>query len=308
MIKHKKAISILCSCIILFVVIIPQNKIEAKSHLSQVMEMDSTYEGFLENDEMLSFDEISNIPGASIESEFDVIVDLKTMTESELIANGLNSSDIEIIQTKSVKEIILDHAATIPYNKLKEKGLSDSTINNIQTGNYHAVSEKDVKAASSKLAFAIASCARAGNSCNYSIYWHWDIEPSIKLNDTIAATISHNYWMTGNVTSKIGYAAPGTTNTTMVFRHNPTYASEESCRFDIPMTRGTSWCQSGKAFIATLGSYSPSGALIARAEYYHQESSLPVDFSVGVGLGGLGVGITWTSGHGTVAGESTVHI
>lgn len=278
------------------------------SHMEQVLKMDSTYEGFLANDEMLSFDEIARMPGASIRSEFDVINDLKSMHPSELKSIGLKNADIEKIKTKSAKEIILDHAATLPDTLLKSKGLTDNEICAIKAGNYQAISEVDVQAASSKLAFNIASCARAGNSCNYSIYWHWDAEPILKYQDTIAATISHGYWMTGNVTAKIGYGALGTTNSTMIYRHSPTYASGPSCRFDMQMARGNVWCQSGKAFVATLGDSSPSGALIARAEYCHQENSSSVDFTVSSDTPGIGVGITWESKYGRIEGESTVHI
>lgn len=309
--RLKKLMASGCCGLLLVGAVIPSERAlaeEPQTHLEQVIEMDSTYEGFLANDEMLSFDEIASMPGASVQSEFDTLVELKNMTVSELKENGVEGLDIKKIQTHSVKEMVLDHAATLPKEQLKAKGLTDSTIKAIQSGNYQNITNDEVQAASSKLAFNIASCARAGASCNYSVYWHWDAEPLIKLQDTIATTISHNYWMTSNCTSKVGYGANGTLTSTKEYRQDPTSAAGASSRFDLDMARGSLWCQSGKAFVATLGSSSPSGSLIARAEYFHQHNPLPVDFSIGVGVGGAGVGITWTKGAGSIEGASTVYI
>ena len=204
--------------------------------------------------------------------------------------------------------MILDHAATLPDNLLKSKGLTNNELHDIKTGNYQVISDAGVQAASLKLAFNIASCTKAGISCNYSVYWHWDVEPILKYQDAIAATISHGYWMTGNVTGKIGYRVLGTTNSTMIYRHSPTYTSGPSCRFDMQMARGNVWCQSRKAFVATLGNDSPSGALITHAEYCLQANSSSADFAVSTNTPVIGVGITWVNKYGTIEGESTVHL
>ena len=76
----------------------------------------------------------------------------------------------------------------------------------------------------------------------------------------------------------------------------------------IMQKRGSNWCMSGKAFVGTLGSSSPSGAIIAHAEYFHQWAPVP-DVSFGITIGSkVGVGVSWDSGNGTIEGNSTVYI
>ena len=129
----RKIIALGCSALLLLGMVNVQEVAYAAdsditAHIAEVTEADKTYEGFLANDEILSYEELITMPGTSIYSEYDTLEELKEMTTAQLASLGVDTTDIQDIQTKSVKEMVLDNAATLSAAELQEKGLSEETI------------------------------------------------------------------------------------------------------------------------------------------------------------------------------------
>lgn len=246
------------------------------------------------------------LPGTSVRSEFETIDEMKTMPNSELYKMGLSFEDVQVVKGEETRNIILQHAATLTNNELKEKGLSDETIQNIKEGNFENVTEYDVQRASSKLAFNIASVWRGGTSANYNIYWHWDVEPSLKYRDSITSAISDGYHVNGTSTALLYYNDEAGVLEQTEKRKPPTQAHDGTCEFTFDMREYTEWgpryCAAGKAFVATsTKDTSPDWALIASADYYH--SYQPEGFEISLTGGPISV-----YGAGSHEGEETYYI
>ena len=57
--RTRKNLAVICVCALIGCILLPSYQAEAaESHMDQVTEMDSTYEGFMANDDTLTFDEI----------------------------------------------------------------------------------------------------------------------------------------------------------------------------------------------------------------------------------------------------------
>ncbi len=276
-----------------------------ESHMEKIQNKDKTYQGFLNNDETLSYEELLKLPNTSVVSELNVLKKLKEKSVEELKTLGLQSEKIAELKNKNVEEIILDNVAKCSYEELLEKGLSKEAIASIKNHEYSTISDEEIVAASASLAFNIASISRAGTSVNYSIYWHWSSEPIIKYTDYVAGNISDGYWATGQCTAKLTYKDSNGYLSDYVSRIVPYEFSSNGCSFAFPMghytSQGPMWCQAGKAFIATQGNYSPNWALIANAGYFH--SWAPEGLTISIGSGNISF-----SGNGSQEGASTVYI
>lgn len=248
--------------------------------MDQVTEMDSTYEGFMANDDTLTFDEIKSLPGATVTAEYDVLLDLKVTPVSELFRMGMSQSNVERIKTKSVKELVLENAATYPDKVLESKGLSAETIQAIQTGNYDAVTEAEARRVGAELALGIASISRVGNQLNYTVYWHWDNSRPLNLiEDVILTTVSNDYHVMSGSTGKLYYASLNSMTEDGEERIYPSnLEGTNGVRYDIgmqyPTSVGLKWPKSGKAFVPTANGY--SGSVDVFAEYFHKWTQVTV--------------------------------
>ena len=279
----KKTIALGCSIALMFGVAFPASANSgSKSHMEYVLEMDSTYEGFMANDDTLSFEEIASLPGAVVYTEYDALVNLKVAPVSELFAMGVDVENVEKIKSKSVKELVLENAALCSNEVLESKGLSNKTIELIKEGNYGSITEEEARAASAHLSLGIASISRVGNALNYNIYWHWDNSRPLNLRqDTITASITNGYKVMGGATAKLWLAE--LSSMTVVDEDRISASNLEGSnviRFDVDMQNpapvGDKWVQSGKAFVPTANG--TSGLVTIYAEYFHKW--LPVTVSV----------------------------
>ncbi len=274
-------ISVACLC---FMMIFPSLINADELSTDDYLKLNSTYEGFMSNDDILSYEELLSLSGTNVETEYDSLSQMKDMSPLQLSSMGVSEPEIDMIKNNSVKRMILDNAYKQSIDVLQKKGLSEEAIQNIKRKNYKDVSESEVALAASKLAFNIASVSRAGNACNYNIYWHWDIKPVITYTDTIASCVSDGYWMTSKCTALLTYHSDWEADTTD--RIPPTYIGGDGCAFDIEMDlatpNGPKYCQAGKAFVSTLGNYAPDEVL-AIAAYFHAWTPAGLDISVGGG-------------------------
>ena len=308
----KRIISMLCCATFILGMSSPAMAMPDEAHMQKVLEKDKTYEGFLQNDDMLTYEEILQLSGATVQNEIEILYDLQSKPISELREMDITEDEIQMLKTKSVKEVVLDKLRELPVQELQDRGLSNVMIDNIKKGNYDLVDEKDVERASSKLAFAIASPSRSGTNCNYSVYWHWDREPVATFEDTIVAGISDGYNVAGSkCTAKLTYKDRAHKLSDTTDRIPASWVTRSICRFDIPMIQDNSdiniirYCQAGKAFVSTYGSVSPNWDLQASAEYIH--SYVPEGFNLTIGLnaGIINVGI---SGSAKSEGNSIYYI
>ena len=293
-----------CSVLLMMSLALPVSAATAQnSHMKQVLEMDSTYEGFLANDDTLTYEEIASLPGASIHYEIDSIEEMKKMSDKELINLEMEENDIKKLRTESAKKIVLDNAAKLSKAALEDKGLSKEAIANLKSGSYEKLSEADVRAASSKLAFNIARVSRTSGQCNYNIYWHWDSAPGVKYTDPIAACISDGYVVQGSSTAKLIYKDENGYIEDTIDHIYPVYTGDGNVEFDIEMLHATSWgpqyCQAGKAFVANAGPVT-SGTILINAYYFHSWTPDTVEVSFNVGS------ISF-SGRGSKEGHSQYH-
>lgn len=281
--KTRKSIAIACIALLTAYFFIPQQAVFAsESHVEQVIEKDLTYEGFMENDEMLTFEEIASLPGANVVAEYDSLLNLKVTPVSKLFEYGLSQDQVEILKTKSIKELVLDNAATYPYEVLKEKGLTDFAIQAIKDGDYDLVTTSEARDASAHLALGIGGIYRSGNALNFNIYWHWDNSwPWNHYTDTLLASISNGYNIIGGTTAKIGLA--NSLSMTLVDETHILPVGKTSPNvtyFELPMQypppMGDMWIISGKAFIATKDG--SSGPVYLYSEYFH--AWFPVEISI----------------------------
>lgn len=246
------------------------------------------------------------MPGTSISCELDSLRQMEKLSTKELKAMDVDTENIHELQTKGAEEIVLENAATLPDKVLEEKGVSEQAIKNIKAGNYSAVSEIDLQRASGKLAFNIASVSRAGNQCNYNVYWHWDSKPVYCKTDYVAADISDNYLMNDKCTALLSYVDPNGYVETKSYRltNNEVQQVGSTVKFTFNMLNATSWgpqyAQAGKAFVSSDGTYSPS-TLLAHAKYFHSWG--PAGLSINLSVGNLSF-----SGNGSEEGSSTVRI
>ena len=277
----------------------------ADDHVSRVLEENKTYEGFMNSDEVLSYEELVSMPGGSITNEAQLLQELKTKEKATLKSMGIPEKDINELKTKSVKELVLDNAASLSDTELLEKGLSQETVYNIKQGQYDAVSENDMMRAAANMAFRIGSAARAGTSCNYNIFWAWNSKPFTKYTDYVAGEISDGYWITGQSQAVITYSDEAGVLSDTTDRIYPVQATNDGVCFKFPMQKATSsgprYCRAGKAFVATAGNYSPNGPLLANASYFH--SWTPNGLTISVGYGPISY-----SGRGSCEGSATYHI
>ena len=280
--RTRKNLAIICACALKGCILVPSYQAEAaESHMDQVTEMDSTYEGFMANDDTLTFDEIKSLPGAIVAEEYDALIDLKVTPVSELFHMGMSPADVERIKTKSVKDLVLENVATYPDEFLESKGLSADTVQAIKTGNYDVVSESEARRVGAQLALGIASISRVGNQLNYTVYWHWDNSRPLNLiEDVILTTISNDYCIQGGSTGKAYYAPINSMEEDMEERIYPSSeVGTNGIRYDIamqyPAPVGNRWTKSGKAFVPTQYGY--AGVVDIFAEYFHKWTDVTVE-------------------------------
>lgn len=312
MLKLMKNIVVIgCSILLFMGSVIPANadegkKAEINEHLQNVLEENSTYEGFMANDDVLSYEELLSLPGTSVRYEIDSLREMEKLSAQELQTMNVHPEDIQEIKSKGAKELVLENAATLPDSVLKEKGVSLQAISAIKSGNFDAVSEADVRRASGKLAFNIASVSRAGNQCNFNVYWHWDVKPTNLKHDYVAANISDNYMMNDQCACLITYVDPNGYIMNKPYRLKIDEITQvgSGVTFTFDMLNATSmgpqYAQAGKAFVSSDGKYSPDN-LWAYAHYFHSwtNEGLSLNFNFGI----------WSfSGNGSEEGSSTVGI
>lgn len=284
--RTRKNLAVICVCALIGCILLPSYQVEAaESHMDQVTEMDSTYEGFMANDDTLTFDEIKSLPGATVTAEYDVLLDLKVTPVSELFRMGMSQSNVERIKTKSVKELVLENAATYPDEVLESKGLSAETIQAIQTGNYDAVTEAEARRVSAELALGIASISRVGNQLNYTVYWHWDNSRPLNLiEDVVVTTITNNYSVMSGATGKLYFALLSSMDEDLETRIYPSkLEGTNGLRYDIamqyPAPVGERWTKSGKVFVPTANGY--AGPVDIFAEYFHRWTTVTISVANG---------------------------
>lgn len=273
----KKITALGCSAVLLMGLAFPVSAAEApekemSAHMQMVLEKDSTYEGFLENDEMLTAEEIEKLDSVVQVSEFDKLEALQQQPDSSLYEVGMTKKEIKDFKNSSVKNMVLENAnKTLSDEQMEKDGLEKDTIQNIRNENFDDVTEAEARALTAELTLGIGNCARAGNSCNYNVYWHWDRYPTFNYTDVLASSISDGYSVGGNSTAKIGYANVNTTTPIQYERIYPVGAQEGGvARFDIDMELSNGlYAQSGKAFVGNTGYYSPDYGIRVNAEYFH---------------------------------------
>lgn len=286
--KTNRIIAAGCSLLLLMGIVVPSANAsvgvsEQTLRMQKVLEENSTYDGFMNSNDMLSFDEIASLPGAVIGNEYDKIKEIKEQPVANLYAMGMNDDDVNMIKTTDTKEIILDNAATLSDQTLREKGMNADAIKAIRNGNYELISEAETRAVAGQIAVGIASVSRAGESANYNIYWHWDSKPANKWTDTLVGSIDGGYSTLSTCTAKVGYAPMGGTTASMGEDRITPERDENEAIFEIKMlnSTGTAWVSAGKAFVANHGSY--LGQLGAHAEYFHSWIPFP-HLSIGNGI------------------------
>lgn len=312
MLNFGKKLSVACCCILLLTgTVFPASANELKpasdnNHMTKVLEENKTYEGFMSSDDVLSYEELVSMPGTSIRYELDSLRQMENMSIQSLRAMNVDSEDIQRIKSKGAKNLVLENAATLSISTLEEKGVSSQGVSDIKSGNFEAVSESDTRKASGKLAFNIASVSRAGNQCNFNVYWHWDSKPTNLKKDYVAANISDNYLTNDMCACLITYVDPNGYIMNKPYRLKIHEISQvgSGVKFTFDTLYATSmgpqYAQAGKAFVSSDGTYSPDN-LWAYAHYYHSWTSegLSVNFNLG----------HWSfSGNGSEEGTSTVGI
>lgn len=292
----KRLVALGCSAALLISIAFPASAAENSNvesdvtvmneHVQEILSADSTYEGFMANDEFLSPDEIASLPNYSSFYEFDKLEDMKSMSASQLYAKGMTKNEVEKFQSTTVKEMVLDNAnETLTDERLREKGLEDNTIQAIREGDYDEVSEAEARRASAVLKLGTGEWAHAGSSANCCIYWHWEDKPLNLWTDTVSSSITNGFDVTANSTCKVGYGDLNSMSSDQDVRFDLVPSTEEDpipnhiARFDFPMVNfSTKWAIAGKAFVAHNGP-SPSGVPIRfTANYYHMWYPFDIHF------------------------------
>ena len=273
----KKITALGCSAVLLMGLAFPVSAAEASekemsAHMQMVLEKDSTYEGFLENKETLTGDEIECLPSYSVFSEFEKLEDMQAQPIEKLYAIGMTAEEVKEFKSTSVKDMVLENAdETLSDERLREKGLDEDAIQAIRNGDYNALTEAEARRASAELHLGLGNWAHAGTSANCSIYWWWDDKPLNKWEDTVSSYISNGFEVTGSSTCKVNYADLDsmTPDTEKRFSAQDTDATHVS-RFDFPMVDYDKWAQSGKAFVAHIGPAQSGIPINFTGRYYHQ--------------------------------------
>ena len=199
---------------------------------------------------------------------------------------GMSMDNVEKIKSKSVKELVLDNAATYTDEILASKGLSDTQIDALRDGNYETITIEEARDVGAHLAVGIASISESGNNLNYNIYWHWDNSRPLNLiQDGVATSITNNYYVVGGATAKIWYAPLNSMTPVANGRISPISSSgSNSTGFYVPMQKSTSgglqWTQAGKAFIPTTGN-NTGRKIDMFAEYFHKWTNLSISIANG---------------------------
>lgn len=188
---------------------------------------------------------------------------------------------------------------------MKQQGFSEPEILAIKNHQYELIDDNTLRALNASLAFNISSTSRSGNSANYVIYWHWSAPTNLKFKDTIATSISDNYYLTGQSTCKLTYVDKAGMAGSYTTRISPSSYQGPGGTFQFDMSRaapqGPKYCKAGKAFIATAGPTSPSHQLNAVANYFHSWKPEAVNVSINIGY------ISFSGGSGYIAGESSIY-
>jgi hypothetical protein len=291
----RKVIAFGCSLMLLVGVAIPSGGAIASEatysdHMQKVLEENSTYEGFMQSDDRLTFDEIASLPGAVVGNEYDELKALKTQSVNELYALGMDTETVNRIKTQSVKEMILEHAATFSDAILQKKGLDEDAIAAIRNGEYGLVSEAETRAVSGQIAVGIASITRSGTVAKYNIFWHWDTKPIQNWTDTLVGSIDGGYKTTVDCAVRVDYAPMNSMKADPNMEQRPKPTRDDNAaiiKIRMANASATGWAVSGKFFVTNTGSY--LGALGPHAEYFH--AWLPdVDLSIDAGIISIPIG------------------
>ena len=196
----------------------------------------------------------------------------------------MDTETVNKIKTQSIKEMILDHASTLPDEILQKKGLDEETISAIRNGEYGMVSEAETRAASGKIAIGIASITRSGTIAKYNIFWHWDTKPIQNWTDTLVGSIDGGYKTTVDCAVRVDYAPMNSMKADPNMEQRPNSIRDGNSaivKIRMANTSATGWAVSGKFFVTNTGSY--LGKLGAHAEYFH--AWLPdVDLTINAGI------------------------
>lgn len=93
----------------------------AQWNIEQIQEKDRTYEGFLANDDVLSFDELLLLPNTSVVNEMEILNNLKSSSDADLSAMGMSAQDIRFLKNTSLRTLVLKNASTFSREALAKK-------------------------------------------------------------------------------------------------------------------------------------------------------------------------------------------
>lgn len=284
----KKITALGCSAVLLMGLAFPVSAAEApekemSAHMQMVLAKDSTYQGFMENDETLTADEIKCLPSHTVSLEYENLEDMQAQPAEKLYAMGMTAAEVEKFQSTSVKDMVLEHAnATLTDERMREKGLAETTIAAIRNGDYDSVTEAEARRASAELNLGLGNWAHAGTSANCSIYWWWSDKPLNMWEDTVSSYITNGFDVTASSTCRVDYADLDSMTPDTEKRYGLSYASSSHvARFDFPMVDYDKWAQSGKAFVAHIGQAMSGVPIEFTGNYYHQW--YPIDISIDIG-------------------------
>ena len=93
----------------------------AQWNIEQIQEKDRTYESFLANDDVLSFDELLLLPNTSVVNEMEILNNLKSSSDADLSAMGMSAQDIRFLKNTSLRTLVLKNASTFSREALAKK-------------------------------------------------------------------------------------------------------------------------------------------------------------------------------------------
>jgi len=231
----------------------------------------------------LTFEEVSQLSGATITSEYDIITSLHDSSANELKNLGFSTDEIDILKNSHPAQMILKD---LPLNQTRLK-LTSKEIEAVKNHQFDLVSPETLRRASAKVALGFGNISKRKNVSSYAIYWHWDRDPIWDFTDKVVSAFSDNYYATGSCTALVKYRSYNTDNTTFrTERYTPSDFPNNGVVFSIPMKIATYvgpvFALSGKAYVQIKGNTTPPKLLIL-AKYAHSYTPELVSVSIGAG-------------------------
>ncbi len=227
-----------------------------KAHIQKVTSLDKTYEGFLKNDDVLSFEDIQVLNGGQSFSELDMLYALKKASKAELIQRGFTNSEMNQIKNHDVKTLYLERLSELSNPELLARGLSADNIQSLRAGKYQDVSEMALKKAAAEVAFGVFSDSGDSAGCHTILYWDWNKSP-IFHHGVVNIYPFAGAEGRGQSVSKRVYKNQSAQVSDITCYELPLKTAENGCTFRVPMLQMTPessmYDRAGKVFIVLTG-------------------------------------------------------